>query len=87
MSAYDPDIQPSSRYLSEEEVNMLRLAATPLVPVERLHLLDFLGYPDPMPSGFEARTRAVVERILELRGAPRLESPLDVALARGNTNG
>lgn len=61
--------------LTDEEATALRFALTSsaLVPMERLELLDFLGYPEEMPSGTKARVVAVVERILELRGYDPIE--------------
>lgn len=53
--------------LTEEEATALRLASIPNVPMERLELMHFLGYPERMPRGSD-RVVAVVERILENRG-------------------
>jgi hypothetical protein len=54
--------------LSDRERDMLFLACeTVMVPMERLELLDFLGYPDPMPRLVGGRVLAVVNRILAAR--------------------
>lgn len=54
--------------LTEEEALMLRFATTSLVPMERLELLHYLGYPEDLPIGTEARVKAVVKQILKNRG-------------------
>lgn len=58
---------PTDR-LSERELAVLRLSAcNAMNNMERLELLDFLGYPDPMPTHPVDRVEAVVNRILAAR--------------------
>lgn len=54
--------------LSEREMQCLFYAVDGLLTSgERMELLDFLGYPDPMPATGGGRALAVVNRILAAR--------------------
>lgn len=66
----DPTLALAALGLTDDERTAIRLASMPngLVPMERLELLHFLGYPDSIPAAGAARVCAVIERILVDRG-------------------
>lgn len=78
----------ASPWFTDEEKTALAYASMPLIGVEKMELLHFLGWPDEIPgNGYEGRILAVFERILELRGiapvvGPNGLSDADVVRAR-----
>lgn len=64
----DPTLALAALGLDDDERAAIRYATMPLVPMERLELLHFLGYPETLPEGTTARVAAVVEQILRRRG-------------------